>query len=253
MADLAAMLGEGRQAEWADRAETVRTLVEDRYWMEDEQFYAIALDGDGAQCRAISSNAGHLLFSGLPSRERAHQVTRRMLGAEFRSGWGLRTLARGQVRFNPMSYHNGSVWPHDTVMAAAGMARYGERRAVALLLGEIYAAASHFHLRLPELFCGFKQAPGEPPIAYPVACLPQAWAAGSVFLMLQAALGVRIDAIEGVIEVENPILPAGIERLNVTNLSVGASRVDLAFQQMDSHTAVIPRRREGPVSVRTIR
>ncbi|MBU2166752.1 MAG: amylo-alpha-1,6-glucosidase [Alphaproteobacteria bacterium] len=253
MADLAALLGEGRQAEWADRAETVRALVEDRYWMEDEQFYAIALDGDGAQCRAIGSNAGHLLFSGLPSRERAHQVTRRMLGAEFRSGWGLRTLARGQARFNPMSYHNGSVWPHDTVMAAAGMARYGERRAVALLLGEIYAAASHFHLRLPELFCGFEQAPGEPPIAYPVACLPQAWAAGSVFLMLQAALGVRIDAIEGVIEVENPILPAGIERLNVTNLSVGASRVDLAFQQMDSHTAVIPRRRAGPVSVRTIR
>ncbi|MDQ3126249.1 MAG: amylo-alpha-1,6-glucosidase, partial [Pseudomonadota bacterium] len=148
MADLAGTLGDDRQAEWARQAERVRALVEDRFWMEDEGFYAIALDGDGDQCRSIGSNAGHLLFTGLPSVERARRVTKRLLGAEFRSGWGVRTLATGQARFNPMSYHNGSVWPHDTAMAAAGMARYGERRAVALLLGEIYAAAAHFHLRL---------------------------------------------------------------------------------------------------------
>jgi glycogen debranching enzyme len=253
MAELAGHLGDDRQAEWLARAEAVRARVEDLYWMEDQQFYAIALDGDSAPCRAIGSNAGHLLFSGLPSPERAKQVTRRMLGAEFRSGWGVRTLARGQSRYNPMSYHNGSVWPHDTAMAAAGMARYGEREAVALLLGEIAAAATHFHLRLPELFCGFERAPGEPPIAYPVACLPQAWAAGSVFLMLQASLGIRIDAVAGVVEIDNPILPAGIERLNVTNLAVGSGRVDLAFQQMGSHTAAIPRRRLGEVAVHTIR
>jgi glycogen debranching enzyme len=197
MADLARTLGDERQAEWAARAEAVRALVEDRFWMEDQGFYAIALDGDGEQCRSIGSNAGHLLFTGLPSRERALRVTKRLLSAEFRSGWGIRTLATGQARFNPMSYHDGSVWPHDTAMAAAGMARYGERDAAPwpLLLGEIYAAATHFHLRLPELFCGFERATGEPPIAYPVACLPQAWAAGSVFLMLQAALGVNIDAV----------------------------------------------------------
>ena len=152
-----------------------------------------------------------------------------------------------------MSYHNGSVWPHDTAMAAAGMARYGERRAVALLLGEIYAAAAHFHLRLPELFCGFERNTGEPPIAYPVACLPQAWAAGSVFLMLQAALGVNIDAIAGTVEVDDPVLPAGIDRLNVTNLKVGDGMVDLAFQQVGNHTVVIPQRREGAVAVRTVR
>jgi glycogen debranching enzyme len=252
MADMARLVGDDRQAEWAAKAGAVRTLVEDRFWMEDEQFYAIALDGDGEQCRSIGSNAGHLLFTGLPSTERAKAVTKRMLGAEFRSGWGLRTLATGQARFNPMSYHNGSVWPHDTAMAAAGMAQYGERQAVALLLGEIYAAATHFHLRLPELFCGFERTPGEPPVAYPVACLPQAWAAGSVFLMLQAALGVRIDAIEGVVSIDRPLLPAGIDRLHITNLKVGDGVVDLAFQQLGAQTVTLPKRHKGPVSVRTL-
>ena len=252
MADMARVTGDERQAEWAGRAGAVQALVEDRFWMEDEQFYAIALDGDGEPCRSIGSNAGHLLFTGLPSKERARAVTKRMLGAEFRSGWGLRTLATGQARFNPMSYHNGSVWPHDTALAAAGMAKYGEREAVALLLGEIYAAATHFHLRLPELFCGFERIPGEPPIAYPVACLPQAWAAGSVFLMLQAALGVTIDAVEGVVQVDRPLLPSGINQLNVTNLQVGEGVVDLAFHQMGQHTVVVPKRRQGPVSVRTL-
>lgn len=252
MADMAALTGDDRQGEWAGRAEAVRTQVEDRFWMEDEGFYAIALDGDGEQCRSIGSNAGHLLFTGLPSPERAKRVTKRLLGSAFRSGWGLRTLATGQARFNPMSYHNGSVWPHDTAMAAAGMARYGERRAVALLLGEIYASATHFHLRLPELFCGFERQPGEPPIAYPVACLPQAWAAGSVFLMLQSALGISIDAVKGVVEIEDPVLPAGIDRLNVSNLQVGDGVVDLSFQQLGNHTVVVPKRREGPVSVRTV-
>lgn len=252
MADMARLIGDERQAEWAARAGQVRELVEARFWMEDEQFYAIALDGDGEPCRSIGSNSGHLLFTGLPSRERARAVTKRMLSAEFRSGWGLRTLATGQARFNPMSYHNGSVWPHDTAMAAAGMAQYGERRAVALLLGEIYAAATHFHMRLPELFCGFERIPGEPPIAYPVACLPQAWAAGSVFLMLQAALGVRIDAIEGVVEIDRPLLPSGIDRLNITRLRVGDGEADLTFQQMGTHTVVMPRRSRGPVSVRTL-
>lgn len=250
MADLALALGEPGHERWAARAETVRSLVEDRFWMEDEGFYAIALDGDGEACRSIASNAGHLLFTGLPSPERARRVTKRLLSSEFRSGWGVRTLATGQARFNPMSYHDGSVWPHDTAMAAAGMARYGERRAVALLLGEIYAAAAHFHLRLPELFCGFERAPGEAPIAYPVACLPQAWAAGSVFLMLQAALGVNIDALSGVVEIDDPVLPAGIERLNVTGLQVGPGTIDLAFQQMGAHTVALTRRRSDDVTVR---
>ena len=253
MGEFGEHLGDPRAAEWRERAETMQALVEERFWMEDEGFYAIALDGDGEPCRSIGSNAGHLLFTGLPLATRAHKVTRRLLSAEFRTGWGVRTLAHGQARFNPMSYHNGSVWPHDTALAAAGMAQYGERDAVALLLGEIYAAAAHFHLRLPELFCGFTRQPGEPPIAYPVACLPQAWAAGSVFLMLQACLGVKVDALEGVVTVDRPVLPAGIDRLTISNLQVGEATVDLAFQRVDGHTVVMPRNRRGEVSVRSLR
>lgn len=250
LAEMGAVLGDGRAGEWANRAEALRALVEERYWMEDEGFYAIALDGDGEQCRAIGSNAGHLLFTGLPSHERARRVTRRMLTAEFRSGWGLRTLAKGQARFNPMSYHNGSVWPHDTALAAAGMARYGERRAVAMLLGEIYGSAAHFQMRLPELFCGFVRETGEPPIAYPVACLPQAWAAGSVFLMMQSVLGLSIDAAEGLVEVNNPALPAGLDRLSITRLKVGDGVIDLHFQRLNGHVVVMPRERSGTVNLR---
>ncbi|MGE7199362.1 glycogen debranching N-terminal domain-containing protein [Brevundimonas naejangsanensis] len=250
LAEMGAVLGDGRVAEWANRAEALRALVEERYWMEDEGFYAIALDGDGEQCRAIGSNAGHLLFTGLPSHERARRVTRRMLTAEFRSGWGLRTLAKGQARFNPMSYHNGSVWPHDTALAAAGMARYGERHAVAMLLGEIYGSAAHFQMRLPELFCGFVRETGEPPIAYPVACLPQAWAAGSVFLMMQSVLGLSIDAAEGLVEVNNPALPAGLDRLSITRLKVGDGVIDLHFQRLNGHVVVMPRERSGTVNLR---
>lgn len=250
LAEMGKHLGDERTPQWQARAEAVRALVEDRFWMEDEGFYAIALDGDGAQCRSIGSNAGHLLFSGLPSHERARRVTRRMLTAEFRSGWGLRTLGKGQTRFNPMSYHNGSVWPHDTAIAAAGMARYGERRAVAMLLGEVFGAAAHFHLRLPELFCGFIRETGEPPIAYPVACLPQAWAAGSVFLMLQSVLGIDINAGANLVEVFTPALPIGLDRLNVTNLEVGDGAIDLNFQRVDGHVVVMPRERRGAVNLR---
>jgi Glycogen debranching enzyme len=180
-------------------------------------------------------------------------VTKRLLSAEFRTGWGIRTLELGQARYNPMSYHNGSVWPHDTAMAAAGMANYGERAAVAEILSEIFDAATHFHLRLPELFCGFPRSPGEPPIAYPVACLPQAWAAGSVFLMLQAALGLSIDAWTRTIDMADPVLPDGLERLLVRDLAVGDAMIDLAIQRVDGRSVVIPRCKRGALSVRTLR
>ena len=253
LADLGERLHDDRAVEWRIRAEQVRALVEDKYWMEDEGFYAVALDGDGEPCRAIASNAGHLLFTGLPSPERARRVTRRLLSSRFRTGWGVRTLELGQARFNPMSYHNGSVWPHDTAMAAAGMAAYGERQAVAEILAEIYAAAAHFHLRLPELFCGFPRAPGEPPIAYPVACLPQAWAAGSVFLMLQASLGLSIDAWSGTVDLIDPVLPAGLQTLKIQGLQVGNASVDLDIQHVDGRAVVVPRRKQGGIAIRTLR
>ena len=165
-------------ARWQAKAERLRLAVEERFWVEELGTYALALDGHGQPCRVRASNAGHLLFVGLPTPERGRRVAEGLLDSSLNSGWGLRTLGALQPRYNPMSYHNGSVWPHDTAICTAGIARYGLRDGAAALLSAMFETAVRLDMRLPELFCGFPRRPGEPPIAYPVACLPQAWAAG---------------------------------------------------------------------------
>ena len=229
MASLGARRDDGRAEAWAERAEALREAVERRFWMEEEGFYGVAIDGEGKLCRPLTSNAGHLLFVGLPSPERAERVTHKLLSGAFNTGWGLRTLATGSARFNPMSYHNGSVWPHDTAICVAGMARYGHRRGAAHLLDNLMHAAGHFSMRLPELFCGFSRGVGQPPIAYPVACLPQAWAAGSVFMLLQACLGLEVDGWSGRLSLDNPHLPPGIESVSLTRFALGGRHVDFSL------------------------
>lgn len=232
MAGLAERRGDGESAKrWRARAERLRQAVEERFWMEDLGTYGLAIDGEGRLCRVRASNAGHLLFCGLPSPERARRVTQELLSARFCSGWGMRTLAVGEARYNPMSYHNGSVWPHDAALCAAGMARYGEREGVLSVLAEIFEAASSFDMRLPELFCGFERTVGEPPTPYPVACLPQAWSAGSVFMLLQACLGLDIDGWRKQIVVDHPCLPIGVDRLRVEGLAVGPAMADLVLER----------------------
>jgi glycogen debranching enzyme len=234
----------------AAKAEHIREAVERLFWMEEHDFYGIAIDGDGALCRVKTSNPGHLLFAGLPTPGRAKQVTRRLLSAAFDNGWGVRTLAAGEARFNPMSYHNGSVWPHDTAICAMGLSRYGERDGVVSLLSGLFETASTMDMRLPELFCGFPRAAGEPPVAYPVACLPQAWAAGSVFMMLQACLGIRVDGAKGEIEIVDPRLPIGIDRLWVDGLRVGDSKIDLRFERVAGRVAVHATGGDVPIRLR---
>ncbi len=246
MAGLAERRGDNAAAlRWRKRARQIREVVEERFWMEDVGDYGIAIDGKGELCRVRSSNPGHLLFCGLPSQERGRRVARHLLSGGFDSGWGVRTLAVGEARYNPMSYHNGSVWPHDTALCAAGMARYGERDGVIQLLSGMFETAVHYEMRLPELFCGFQRSPGEPPVAYPVACLPQAWAAGSVFMMLQAVLGVSIDGWRSEITVEEPRLPNGIDSLRIEGLRVGQAYVDLLFQHAGDRVIAVPGRRSG--------
>ena len=177
------------------------------------------------------------------------RVAAQLLSTAFRTGWGLRTLGRDEPRYNPMSYHNGSVWPHDTAMCTAGIARYGGRAGAAALLSDMFETAVRFDMRLPELFCGFQRRPGEPPIAYPVACLPQAWAAGSVFMMLQACLGLTIDGWRGEIQVDRPRLPVGIDRLHVRHLAVGEATLDLTFQRIGNRVAVYPDGHDSSVPV----
>jgi glycogen debranching enzyme len=212
--------------------------VEARFWMEDKGFYAIAIDGEGHACRVRASNPGHLLFARLAAPARARRVADALLSRAFASGWGVRTLAQGEARFNPMSYHNGSVWPHDTAMAALGMSHYGERDGVVALTAAMFETAVSLEMRLPELFCGFARQAGEPPVAYPVACLPQAWAAGSVFMMLQACLGLKVHGDAGEVEISNPTLPAGIDQFSIAALDVGGDTIDLTFERQGGRVAV---------------
>lgn len=237
MADLARRRKERALAQhWRRRADQLREAVESRFWMEDARFYGIAVDGAGVLCRVPASNAGQLLFTGLPSPERAAHVAEQLLHAEFDNGWGLRTLTTGAARFNPMSYHNGSVWPHDTALCAAGMARYGDRARIGQLTCQLFGAATHFGMRLPELFCGFARRAGEPPVGYPVACLPQAWSAGAAFMLLQACLGISIDGWRREVRIDRPHLPAEFERLHVRGLAVGDARIDLVFERTGERT-----------------
>ncbi|RWE51198.1 MAG: amylo-alpha-1,6-glucosidase [Mesorhizobium sp.] len=255
LAALARRRGEYAEAEhWENRAEEMRVAVERDFWIDDLNFYALAIDGEGKPCEVRTSNVGHLLYVGLPQPERAKMVADQLLSAAFHSGWGLRTLADDAVFFNPMSYHNGSIWPHDTALCAVGLARYGERDSVVRLMSGTFESAVHFNMRLPELFCGFIRAPGEAPIAYPVACLPQAWSAGSTFMLMQACLGLEIDGWEGELHVTRPRLPIGIDTLTLRHLTVGDKSVDLTFQRVgDRVVAFLADRHEGmvPLIVRT--
>lgn len=240
MAELSQRRGDTAAAEiWRKQAETLRQNVEAKYWMDDRDFYAIARDQTG-QCQVRASNPGHLLFCGLPSPARAEKVIEQLLSPAFSSGWGLRTLAAGEPRFNPMSYHNGSVWPHDTALCTAGMALYGNRMGTVRVMASTFEAAVRFEMRMPELFCGFSRERGEPPVAYPVACLPQAWSSGAVFMLLQACLGLRVDGFRREIHVDQPQLPIGIDNLVIRGIAIGDDSIDLEFQRLGNRIVAAP-------------
>lgn len=241
MSTLAAVRNRSEQGrQWKLRADQLATAIEQRFWLPDLKFYALAIDGENELCRVRASNAGHLLYCGVPSAERGAHVARQLLAEHFSSGWGIRTLAAGEARYNPMSYHNGAVWPHDTSLCAAGIARYCGPRAIVTLLSELFEAANQFTMRLPELYCGFARNAGQGPTPYPVACLPQAWASGSVFMLLQAALGIHINGRRKEIHISHTELPIGIESLTVKDLQVGDVQVEIRFQRVGERIVVTP-------------
>ena len=244
----------GQDAFYQHAAESIQARTEAKFWMPDENYYALAIDGDGRQCRVKTSNAGHLLYTGLASAERGVAVMRGLMSPLLNNGWGIRTLARGEARYNPMSYHNGSVWPHDTALCIAGMARYGERGAVVHALDQLFQSAVRFEMRLPELYCGFpRRGPGDSPVGYPVACAPQAWASGAAFMALQASLGITIDAWKEEIRILHPHLPYGIETLEIRRLRVGSRTVNLTFQRIgDSAIVYSDAHFEGRVPVTVV-
>jgi glycogen debranching enzyme len=248
---LAFELGEkALSQELEEEADRIATRFEVSYWCEELGTYAMALDGSGEPCRVRSSNAGQLLFSGMVRPERAARVVKDLFGPEFFTGWGIRTIGERERRFNPTSYHNGSVWPHDNALIALGLARYGHTAEALALTGALFDAAAHMHLRrLPELFCGFDRKRGKAPTLYPVACAPQAWAACTPLALVQACLGLEVDAASETVRLRQPRLPGFLESLVVRRLSVGASKLDLMFRRQDSSVAVTLLSREGSAEV----
>jgi len=251
---LAFDLGEKQlSAELEEKADQLAARFEASFWCEELGTYAIALDGDGAPCRVRSSNAGQLLFTGMVRPERAARVAQGLFGADFFSGWGIRTLGARERRFNPTSYHNGSVWPHDNALIALGLARYGHSEAAVALTTALFDAAAHMHLRrLPELFCGFDRRRGKAPTLYPVACAPQAWAACTPFALVQACLGLEVDAAAECVRLRQPRLPAFVDWLVVKRLCVGESRLDLVVRRHDSSVAVNLLERQGAAEVEVV-
>jgi glycogen debranching enzyme len=250
---IARALGKGDLAARLSReAIALRERFRRRFWCEDLGAYALALDGHKRPCRVRSSNAGQCLFSGIAAEDHAERITEMLMGDPFFSGWGVRTVASTEVRYNPMSYHNGSVWPHDNALIASGMSRYGFKSAALRILTGLFEASLFVDLhRLPEVFCGFGRRPGEGPTLYPVACNPQAWASASVYLLLDACLGLSVE-IEGEsrkVRFRSPTLPEFLNEVRITNLEVATGRLDIVLKRHGQDVSIQVTRRGGDAEV----
>ena len=246
-ARLAEALGQREKAHsFAAKAEAVRRRFEELFWCEDIGTYALALDGQNGHAGCALPMPRSVCSRGSPIAAERSKSRQTIFHPDFFSGWGVRTLASGEARYNPLSYHNGSVWPHDNALIAWGLARYGETKAAARLLAGLFEAGQYFDLnRMPELFCGFARHGGVGPIPYPVACSPQAWSAASVFLLVQASLGLKIDATAGRVVFSRPALPSSLPELRIFDLEVGGGRVDLLLTRHDEDVSVRVLRRQG--------
>jgi len=221
----------------AQRSQKIRSLLDPMFWMKDKNYYAMALDKDKQPLRVIASNPGQLLFSQAISHKKAGPVVKTLLDRGLFSGWGIRTLSKEEQTYNPMSYHRGSVWPHDNSLIAHGMASYGFYDEASLVFSALYEAALHFRdYRLPELFCGIQRRYRDEPVQYPVSCSPQAWASGCPLLLLTGMLGLRPAACRRQLSIVNPHLPEFIAHLRMENLRVGNSRITLEFQRQEDRT-----------------
>jgi glycogen debranching enzyme len=251
-AELAQVLGDHRQADdLRRRAATLQERFGHVFWCDDLGTYALALDGEKRPCRVRTSNPGHCLWTGIADPERGRHCGTTLLSDALFTGWGIRTLALGEVRYNPMSYHNGSVWPHDNALAAAGLARYGLRAEAIRVLNALFDVSRAVDVnRLPELFCGFHRRVGEGPTRYPVACAPQTWAAAAVFLLLQACLRLSIRAEPPEVCFTAPLLPEFLGQVRISDLRVGAGSVDLRLRPEGNNVRLDVDRHDGDVQVR---
>ncbi|NIR61431.1 MAG: amylo-alpha-1,6-glucosidase [Gammaproteobacteria bacterium] len=251
VAALMRVFGERREAAALDeRADDLKTAFNARFWCDDLSTFALALDGDKRVCRVKASNAGHALLTGIADEAHVRRTAETLLARRSFSGWGVRTLASNEARYNPMSYHNGSIWPHDNALIAMGLARCGHRDKGLRLLTGLFDATMYMDLhRLPELFCGFDRRRDEPPAVYPTACAPQAWASASVFYLLQAALGLSFNAPAREIRFDHPALPSYLQWLEIRNLRLGEAVVDLVLKRHQQDVSVNVLRKRGDLRV----
>ena len=231
-------------------ADRLAARFEEAFWCPEIETYALALDGNKKPCRVRTSNAGQVLFTGIAAADRAALVAKGLLQTNFFSGWGIRTVARGEARYNPMSYHNGSIWPHDNALIALGLARYDHKQAIETLFDGVFNAATYMeHRRLPELFCGFQRQRAKGPTLYPVACSPQAWASATPFTLLEASLGLQFDPFQGEIRLCNPRLPAFLDEVLLRGLRLGTSSVDLRVRRHGHTVSLDTPRIHGDIRV----
>jgi glycogen debranching enzyme len=250
-ARLSSVLGDEKTCSALEtQAAKLRDKFEDAFWCKDLNVYALALDGKKRPCRVRASNAGHALFTGIARADRAKALAHSLFASDFYSGWGIRTIATGEARYNPLSYHNGSVWPHDNSLIASGLARYGFKNHAGKILLALMDVSSVLELhRLPELFCGLERRHGEGPTLYPVACAPQAWAAAAPFLLIQACLGLTVHGAHNRVVFNRPLLPEGIPQLSIRGLRVGDASVDLLFERQVDTVRVQVLEKQGEIEV----
>lgn len=244
---------EDRAVKLTHDAEKLQTRFEASFWDEELGIYVLALDGEKRPCRVRTSNMGHALFTGIAAPARAARIVRALTGSAAFSGWGIRTIAAGEARYNPMSYHNGSVWPHDNALVAMGFARYGFGAEVTKILKGLFEASIYIDLRrLPELFCGFARVRRQGPTFYPVACSPQAWAATAPLALLAACLGLSFDPRNRTVIFNRPHLPEFLEEVTLSGLSLGDARMDIQLRRTGTDVAVNVLSRSGEIWATTI-
>ncbi len=251
VAEVAARLNRNADASrLSDRAELLKAAFTRDFWLDDDRTVALALDGDKKPCRVMASNAAHCLATGLLDRDQEEALAERLMADDMFSGWGVRTLSATARRYNPMSYHNGSVWPHDNAIAALGLGRIAGRAGSLSIMRGMFDSALELHGgSLPELFCGFARESRLGPVPYPVACHPQAWAAASVMMMLQAILGLQVDGFNRRLVIESPVLPEGMGSLSIEGMRVGTGSATFTVQGSPKGATVALTSKHGPISV----
>ena len=238
-------------AQLETRAEKLKADFNEKFWMKEKNYYAMAISAGGKQCDVVSSNPGQLLLSGIVSDDKEEAVCKTLMDKQLFSGWGVRTLSDKEISYNPVSYHNGSIWPHDNAMIAYGLAFCKHKEDAARIFSNLFDAGIAFgDNRLPELFCGFYREKNAPPVSYPVSCVPQAWASGCLFQMLEACTGIDVDGASGSVSLKGAFVPNFINNVYIKSLSTGSGTADIELKRIEGGISVSRFRAKGPVKLR---